>query len=301
MRITREIAESLVSQGLAKKNTIVHPGVGELTLFKYARSVFYKNLWTPELEQLRGAVFQGDTLAVQAMLKVYNYGERGAGLDLAMDTPVYLDYKVNGFMLNVTVICDELVFSTTGSLDSDFVELGTKVFFDRLSMRDIEELKTFEDYTTFTFEVVDKSDPHIVAEQDGLFLLRISNHSMGLRDRVAEAIKTNPVTGFITTLGQALELAKTAKHEGWMVYPAHGFGEPFFKLKTKYYLTTKFLMRSKKASDMVFNDQWPVEDEEFFKLVQAIKDTFSKESWDSMDDQTRRHFVETFFQDNGAF
>lgn len=301
MRITREVAEDLVLQGLAKKNMVIHPVLGELTLFKYARSVFYKNLWTPELEQLRGTVFHGDTLAVQAMLKVYNYGERDAGKDLSMDTPVYLDYKVNGFMLNVTVIGDELVFSTTGSLTSDFVELGAAVFFSTLSIRDIEELKTFEDYTTFTFEVVHPSDPHIVQEKEGLYLLRISNHSMGLRNRVAEAIKCNPVEGFVTTLGEALKLAETAKHEGWMVYPAHSFGEPFFKLKTKYYLTTKFLMRSKKASDMVFKDQWPVEDEEFFKLVQAIRDTFSKESWEGMCDQTRRHFVETFFQDNGAF
>lgn len=163
MKATYEMAQRLVAEGLVKATEC-----GDYTIYKYARKVFYKNLWTPELELFRGTVFRGEQLVVEPMVKVYNFGERNTGVGLPVDTEVILDYKVNGFMLNATVVKElgkhRLLFSTTGSLDSDFVALGLSKFFNTVPLRKVQELLEFPEFTTFTFEVVDRSDPHIVSE-----------------------------------------------------------------------------------------------------------------------------------------
>ena len=103
-----------------------------------------------------------------------------------------------------------------------------------------------------------------------------------------------------TTLGMALDAAKIAEHEGWMVYSTDG--ELLFKLKTNHYLTKKFMMRSSKASDLMFGEN-PKEhfDEEFYEVVGVIRDNYSKEEWDTLGDQGRRSVIEDFFANEGAF
>lgn len=296
MKATREMADRLVLEGLVKARE-----VGPYTIFKYAAKVFYDRLWTPELELFRGTVFKGDKLVVEPMRKVYNYGENGTGLALPLDTPVILDYKVNGFMLNVTCVDGELLFSTTGSLDSPFVELGKNMFYHWLTEDQINGIRLYNDHT-FTFEVCSPEDPHIIKEDYGLHLLHISNHSLIERNYFANkyGFKYHKIKG--CTLGEALELAKLARYEGWMVYDGHG-NDLLFKLKTTYYLTTKFLMRSVKASDAIYgpNPKEVFKDEEFFKLVEWIKANMTQEFWDAGTDQRRREWIEEFFNKTGAF
>lgn len=303
MKATYEMAQRLVAEGLVKATEC-----GDYTIYKYARKVFYKNLWTPELELFRGTVFRGEQLVVEPMVKVYNFGERNTGVDLPIDTEVILDYKVNGFMLNATVVKElgehRLLFSTTGSLDSDFVALGISKFFNTVPLRKVQELLEFPEFTTFTFEVVDRSDPHIVSETFGLHLLRVKTPEkvFSFEERNALARDTGLLHHKVveTTLGWALDAAKTAEHEGWMVYSTNG--ELLFKLKTNHYLTKKFLMRSSKASDQMFGNN-PKEhfDEEFYGVVEVIRDNYSKKEWDSLDDQGRRAVIEDFFVNEGAF
>lgn len=303
MKATFEMAQRLVAEGLVKATEC-----GEYTIYKYARKVFYKNLWTPELELFRGTVFRGEQLVVEPMVKVYNFGERNTGVDLPVDTEVILDYKVNGFMLNVTVVKElgehRLLFSTTGSLDSDFVALGMTKFFNTLSIVEIQELLKFPEFTTFTFEVVDPSDPHIVSETFGLHLLRVKTPEkvFAFEERNALARDMGLLHHKVveTTLGRALDAAKTAEHEGWMVYSTNG--ELLFKLKTNHYLTKKFLMRSSKASDLMFGES-PKEhfDEEFYGAIEMIRENYSKEEWNALDDQGRRVVIEDFFVNKGAF
>lgn len=303
MKATFEMAQRLVAEGLVKATEC-----GEYTIYKYARKVFYKNLWTPELELFRGTVFRGEQLVVEPMVKVYNFGERNTGVDLPVDTEVILDYKVNGFMLNVTVVKElgehRLLFSTTGSLDSDFVALGMTKFFNTLSIVEIPELLKFPEFTTFTFEVVDPSDPHIVSETFGLHLLRVKTPEkvFAFEERNALARDMGLLHHKVveTTLGRALDAAKTAEHEGWMVYSTNG--ELLFKLKTNHYLTKKFLMRSSKASDLMFGES-PKEhfDEEFYGAIEMIRENYSKEEWNALDDQGRRVVIEDFFVNKGAF
>lgn len=303
MKATYEMAQRLVAEGRVKATEC-----GDYTIYKYARKVFYKNLWTPELELFRGTVFRGEQLVVEPMVKVYNFGERNTGVDLPVDTEVILDYKVNGFMLNATVVKElgehRLLFSTTGSLDSDFVALGISRFFNTVPLRKVQELLEFPEFTTFTFEVVDRSDPHIVSETFGLHLLRVKTpekvFSFEERNALARDMGLLHHKVVETTLGWALDAAKTAEHEGWMVYSTNG--ELLFKLKTNHYLTKKFLMRSSKASDQMFGNN-PKEhfDEEFYGVVEVIRDNYSKKEWDSLDDQGRRAVIEDFFVNEGAF
>lgn len=303
MKATYEMAQRLVAEGLVKATEC-----GEYTIYKYARKVFYKNLWTPELELFRGTVLRGEQLVVEPMVKVYNFGERNTGIDLPLDTEVILDYKVNGFMLNATVVEElgehRLLFSTTGSLDSDFVALGITKFFNTVPLRKVQELLEFPQFTTFTFEVVDRSDPHIVSETFGLHLLRVKTpekvFSFEERNALAKDMGLLHHKVVATTLGKALEDAKTAEQEGWMIYSTNG--ELLFKLKTNHYLTKKFLMRSSKASDLIFGEN-PKEhfDEEFYGVIEVIRDNYSKEEWDNLDDQGRRAVIEDFFVNEGAF
>ena len=303
MKATYEMAQRLVAEGLVKATEC-----GDYTIYKYARKVFYKNLWTPELELFRGTVFRGEQLVVEPLIKVYNFGERNTGVDLPVDTEVILDYKVNGFMLNATVVKElgkhRLLFSTTGSLDSDFVALGLSKFFNTVPLRKVQELLEFPEFTTFTFEVVDRSDPHIVSETFGLHLLRVKTpekvFSFEERNALARDMGLLHHKVVVTTLGWALDAAKTAEHEGWMVYSTNG--ELLFKLKTNHYLTKKFLMRSSKASDLMFGEN-PKEhfDEEFYGVVEVIRDNYHKEEWDAIGDQGRRSVIEDFFANEGAF
>lgn len=299
MKATYEMAQRLVDEGLVKASTC-----GEFTIYKYAKKVFFKNLWTPELELFRGTVFRGTELIVEPLLKVYNYGERGTGHDIPLDTQVVVDYKVNGFMLNVTLVDGRLLFSTTGSLDSEFVALGMEMFFDSLTLYQVDELAELPDLTTFTFEVVHPEDPHIVEEVYGLHLLRIKTPEKvySLEERNAFARKTGLLfhAPFTVDLGGLLERSKYERHEGWMVYSSTE--ELLFKLKTSHYLTKKAIMRSNRASDLIFGPN-PKEhfEEEFYGLIGYLRATTPKEIWDTYTDQARRKVVEDFFKKRGAF
>jgi hypothetical protein len=295
MIATREMADRLVSKGL-----VTCKDVGDYTIFKYARKVFYKNLWTPELELFRGTVFKGSRLVVMPLRKVYNYGENSLGLNIPLDTPVILDYKVNGFMLNVTYVDNEFLFSTTGSLDSPFVELGKDMFSQFVSEEQIGLIRKMEG-VPFTFEVVSTRDPHIISEAQGLHLLKIGDFTLGERNKIAEEYGFMYHSVAYSTLGEAIQRARVADFEGWMVYSLDE--TLLFKMKTKYYLTTKFLMRSKKASEYLFGPEAKevFKDEEFFKLVQWIKESMTKEQWDEASEQIRRFWIEQFFINEGAF
>lgn len=300
MKATYEMAERLVAEGLVKKNQ--HNG---FTIYKYAKKVFYDNLWTPELELFRGTVFKGEQLVVEPLRKVYNYKECGTGKDIPLETTVMLDHKVNGFMLNVTLVGGEFLVSTTGSLNSPFIGLGTSAFYTYVTLEQEDELLKFPEFTTFTFEVVHPKDPHVIKEVWGLYLLRIKTpnkiYSVEERNSFANRVGlTVPHTHF-ATLGEALKLSEKAKHEGWMVYSLNG--DLLFKLKTNYYLTMKFLMRSKVASRFLFNSCTPrLElDEEFYKVAEHIGNTLTKEQWEALTEQDRRSLIEVFFKTNGAF
>ena len=110
--------------------------------------------WNDILEECRGLVVDADyNTIVHPFTKIYNRGERGTDVD--RDDMVTIVRKVNGFMAAVTVVNGEVVVSTTGSLDSDFVQYAK----DKLG--DLEQFKLQGRYT-YIFEIAHEEDPHII-------------------------------------------------------------------------------------------------------------------------------------------
>ena len=116
-----EANKSLVTMKESKN----YPG---LFVIKYKNKVFYDNLWTPELQQCRGLVLDAHyNVVVRPFDKIFNYMENGTTFD--RDDVVTYTRKVNGFMGAMTYSEDHgYIYSTTGSLDSDFALLVKKHF-----------------------------------------------------------------------------------------------------------------------------------------------------------------------------
>lgn len=261
----------------------VYPRLG-LKVRKYVRKVFFKNLWDAELVEYRGLVLDMDNNIVSyPFTKIFNLGENGTTVPADMN--VVCPRKVNGFMGVATWYCNDVLVSTSGTLDSDFVGLATQVLYDR----DIEALcRNNPDYT-FMFEITDLADPHIVPEESGAWLIgaRLKVlHSELLPEQHLDYLATK--YGFLRPeiwRGTFKYLPLNVKHEGWMVRCA-STGETLCKIKSKSYLFTKFWMRSKKA--------YKIQDveEEFFPIVEKIRAEHTEECWAALDQQERRKFIE---------
>lgn len=278
-----------------------------LFVLKYKNKVFYDNLWNDDLVEMRGRVVdaEGNTV-INPFTKIFNRFENKTDID--RDSAVLAVQKINGFMAAITYvpIVGASVVSTTGSLDSDFVALAEK-HLDRLKWRVAEMAKRSGNRFTFLFEIVDESDPHIIKEKFGAYLL-------GLREvNSTEAYKSSPETEmfldhlakewevyrpkwFIDRFSEVTKKAKTADHEGYVVYEIAG--NKSLKIKSPYYLATKFLARinANKLLDKL-NDKRELKktiDEEFYDLIDYI-DEF-KDIFLICNEQQRIIFIENFFR-----
>ena len=142
-----------------------------LFVLKYKRKVFFDNLWTPELELCRGLVIDKDfNVVVHPFRKIFNYMENGTAFD--RDAEVVYTRKVNGFLGCVTNTEKYgTLYSTTGTLDSDYAKMIEKHLKGQ-----VEHLPTG---ITYCFEICDESDPHIIQEDVGAYLIGAINVSSG--------------------------------------------------------------------------------------------------------------------------
>ena len=278
----------LVMRGLATlKND------GKYTTFKYARKAMYEYLWheVPQLLECRGHVYSNTTkeLVQAAPRKSFNYLERGYWEDMPLDTPVEMYKKVNGFMACATIHNGELLISTTGTTTSDYAMWAKEFISQYLHLYDM----VIADDVTTLFEVVVPQDPHIVQERKGLHLLGVREKNTGNFHPMGEATRC--------TLEQALEIAKSDRGEGFMMYPMFSDGLAYdfnncCKLKTDYYIGKKKLMRmtAKNVENMYKNgfeiantlpDMW-------YDVPRMIVSTINKDAWLAMNDQQRRVILE---------
>jgi hypothetical protein len=283
---------------VTRKESVNYPG---LYVIKYSRKVFYDALWNDILEECRGLVVDEDwNVVIHPFTKIYNHGERDTTFDLDEDVTVVR--KVNGFMAAVTIVNGEPVVSTTGSLDSDFVQYAK----DKLG--DLERFKGNRyPYNPFTwiFEIVHEEDPHIVPEKAGAYLI-------GMRDLAGVVLagpmlRENILDSWARDLGvlrpewvkckfeEAVAMAKAAKHEGFVV--RRDSDDATLKIKSPYYLTTKFFARvnAKRLLEKFGNDQAMkqiVVEEEFFPLVEYV--CTHKEKFVIMEEQERINFIRDF-------
>ena len=275
-----------------------HPG---MFVLKYKRDVFFKGLWNPFLEECRGLVVDKDfNIISRPFLKIYNYGIEKEAPVLDPSTPVHVFRKVNGFMVAATFHNGELVVSTTGSLDSDFANLARSHLEKSPNM--VAEMRNTPEFT-FMFECCDASDPHIIDETPGLYLIGVRNKQSGvLHTGTVRGINRDPgycinylnilpVEYFSSTVGEVQDLVKTVKHEGFVFYT---YGGVAAKIKSPYYLTKKALMR-KNIDKLMAMDAKEFLDEEFYPLIDWIREVDS-EKFGVLDEVARREYIENWFK-----
>lgn len=290
--------QELIDQGLVKQKRYDNG----LSVFKYSREVFYKALWNtnPLLLEARGMVLADDgTKVIWPFTKVFNHHENGTELDL--DTQVIAPRKVNGFMAACRFWNGELIVSTTGTLDSDFAKIARKHIEALLS---VKVLKALAKSYTMLFEICDESDPHIVEEEAGAYLIGARFMATGqmvpeiMLDAMAIQTGARRPEVFRGTFRQVLALLDDCKHEGYMVRLADT-EETVMKLKSPHYLTKKFLMRmGQKKVDAMFEDKeefLKTIDEEFYRVVHYITRWIDVDQWKAMTDVQRRERIEHYF------
>ena len=262
----------------------------DLRVVKYKNKVFYRNLWTDELCEMRGLIVDEHWgVRVRPFKKIFNRGENST--DFPLDKWICAVRKINGFMACLTKDDDYgYIVSTTGSLDSPFVELAEKY---------LEPLKSHGliSGVTYIFEIVDPSDPHIIEEEHGVYLIgartvcsKIDLHQCDL-DLIARGFGVKRPEWKLCNFGEAIVEARNAKHEGFVVYDT--VSDAALKLKTPYYLIKKLFSRINGAR---LTPRWFAQnrenfDEEYLPLIDAIAED---SEFASLDQEQRKFWIEEF-------
>jgi hypothetical protein len=265
-----------------------YPG---LYVLKYKRSVFYDDSWNEYLEHCRGTVIDAEwNIVSYPFTKIYNYGIEARAPKLDPNTMVHAWRKVNGFMAAVTWHSGQLLVSTTGSLDSDYVRMARE-------MMDIERFSTVcqaRSSYTFMFEVVHPSDPHIIPEKPGLYLLGYRAKVWGssvlpdyktMRELELE-FGTIPVEYYNLSLSALIDLVKSVKHEGFVFYSDSGVSS---KIKSTHYLVNKWVSRNPRTDKIMRADFKNSIDEEYHVLVDLIRENI--EHYTGLDEQQRLAWI----------
>lgn len=287
--------QDLLDKGLAVKKTYSYGKYKGLSVLKYHRKVFYNNLWhlDDRLLECRGTVVDEDwNVIVLPFKKVFNYGENGTTVD--PDREVIIPEKINGFMAAATMTEKYgLIISTTGTLDSEYAELARKW---------IEKGHTSRMFTgrTYLFEICDNSDPHIVEEEEGAYLIGQRLIRDGFLCGESTVDFEAKVLGYKRPSWRVIKFKDIpeTKKEGFMVRDAKT-EEVLCKLKSPHYLSKKAIMRLGKAKvDILFDNPELFKqriDEEFYEFVDYLVSDIDKEVWRSYNDQQRREFIERYY------
>lgn len=270
---------------------------GQFLVVKYKREVFFKDEWDNFLRECRGLILDTDYNIVSLpFTKIHNYGVEKDAPEFGDNELVHTLRKVNGFMVAATWHVDRILWSTTGSVDSMYVDYAIDMF-DRL---DADQKRTLRYRLagipgyTYMFECVHPNDPHIVSEEPGLYLLAYRENKLFslVYPVVADAVlKTADYE--VMTFANLKEEAKKCKHEGFVVYSQDL--TRVTKIKSPHYLTKKALMR-KNFYKISALDKSMV-DEEFYPLIEFFKE-FDHERdnfFNVLDERARRQYIEDWF------
>lgn len=272
----------------------------DLFVLKYKNKVFYRALWNSELCEFRGTVVDKDyNVIMRPFTKIFNYGECNARIP--RDELCTAVEKVNGFMGQSTFYNGELLCGTTGSLDSDF----TKMVYKWVTPY-TDALRQYEN-VTFIYEIVDESDPHIIPEEAGVYLLGARYNDWNSMQNVypQEALDNiaascgmkRPKWYSGLNFQKIKDDVKSVRHEGFVVYGSSGKS---LKLKSPFYLTTKFIGRMGDGKlEMLRNDPDGFKrliDEEYYDIIEYINSTY--ETFVSLDKQGRVDYVRSYFERN---
>jgi hypothetical protein len=287
------MAKDLVTRKESKR----YPG---LFVKKYTRRVFFDNLWhqDAELTESRGHVETAEGVTViRPFTKIFNRFENNTDID--HDELCVSVQKVNGFMAAATWVdqVGDVVISTTGSLDSDFVTLAEKYINE--DVKNYIKSMMYIDRGTYMFEICDSADPHIVPEQAGAYLLGFRHtddqnpyfstaaHESHL-DSVAKAMGVMRPSWDVVRFSDVVKDAAACQHEGFVVYGQES--NTALKIKSPYYLHLKMVARKK---DIMSLNKERI-DEEYYPLVNHLSSL--GESFTMLDEQQRLDYMREYLK-----
>lgn len=270
-----------------------------LTVHKYKKKVFFDNLWNDNLDlvESRGRVYNSEgKVVINPFTKIFNYEENGVTID--PDEMCLVIEKINGFMACATWVpeVNDVVVSTTGSLDSPFVDMAKEMM-----PYAIEYIRNMKTIYTYIFEIVHPNDPHIIPENIGVYLLGTRsitgnypyftdhNNEHNL-DITAQTMRASRPFYYITNFSTVIKDAKKCKHEGFVVYGEDS--HTVLKIKSPYYKTQKLLARKKDI--LTLNKK--LIDEEFYPLVDHLM--LNQSFFNSMEEQVRLEYMRNWLINN---
>jgi len=283
---------------VTRKESTRYPG---LFVLKYAKRVFYDNLWSESiiLNECRGLVVDENYETVcRPFTKIFNYHEEGAGDSWKDDDTVLITKKINGFMAGLTKVKDQAIVSTTGSLDSEFVDMA-KEYLDKIP------LKSLAPYYTYMFEICHPNDPHIIEEVPGAHLLAIVEHDTGLTHykfdktdlMVATIADFKNIESIITSddddtyysckFGDVKKEVAKCRHEGFVI--VNPLTDETLKIKSPYYLFKKFLARVSTDKLIMWIKSGEVKrriEEEYYPVLENLN-TYGLENFTELKEQER--------------
>jgi hypothetical protein len=282
----------------------MRPAGEDIFVLKYKKSVFFDDLWNEYLEECRGTIVDADfNLVSYPFTKIYNYGVEAKAPVFSDDTKVTAYRKVNGFMVAMTWYNGDVLVSTTGSTDSDYVNYAKEMMLTHAPWADWQmALGNVEcQGMTFMFECVHPADPHIVVEKPGMYILgyrpSVWNSKVGhdpfFIKQLAEMFHCYSPESTTTNMARLKEMAKECKHEGFVFYSEDGRSA---KIKSPYYLTSKWVARNPRTDKLVNmeNDIKKNLDEEYYPLVDAIRENIVE--YTAMDEQARLAWVRNYLE-----
>jgi hypothetical protein len=147
---------------------------------------------------------------------------------------------------------------------------------------------------TCLFEIVHRSDPHIVEETEGA-------HYLGWRSKTNGNFYPDHRLPHLNTLQDVLDAAKTDKGEGFMVYALNADGRvdgsSSCKVKSDYYVGKKILMRATaKTVNQMFNHTKNFKQNRLPEMWHSVLDVIvgecTPEQWMERGAQERRDVIE---------
>lgn len=291
----QELKHYVATSGLVN----MKPAGDGISVLKYKRKVFYDNLWNEYIAECRGSIVDADfNLVSYPFTKIYNYGIEKEAPVLADDTKVTAFRKVNGFMVAATWYNGDVLVSTTGSTDSDYVKMAKDMMLLHGPWSEWQLAFNSADLEGMTvmFECVDPDDPHIIPEKPGMYVLgyrenvwgsKVGHNPEVLKD-LADMFNCYVPEHYETTVGNLVEQTKNVRHEGFVFYTADGVSA---KIKSPYYLTSKWVARNPRTDKLIDlnNDIKHQLDEEYYPLVDAIRANIAE--YTAMDEQARLAWV----------
>jgi hypothetical protein len=269
--------------------------------------VFYDNLWNEYLEYCRGTIVDEDfNVVAMPFTKIYNYGIEDKAPVISGDTPVTAYRKINGFMVAMTWYKNDVLVSTTGTTDSEFVGYAKEMMVKHMPWADWQMELKCADGMTLMFECVHPSDPHIVPETAGMYFLgcrenawdsEVKMGGVGMADWAKNYALSHLKCGYAeavhTTVDELVVMTKKVKHEGFVFYTEDGRSA---KIKSPYYLTSKWVARNPRTDKLVDlnRDIKHNLDEEYYPLVDKIRENIVE--YTQLDEQARLAWVRNYME-----